>query len=305
MSISTPVSLIATGGTIACTTDAAGALVPTLSAEELCASAGLIPGNLPGEVTVRDTLHTDSSEMGLSDLDRLLVAVAAAVRQGPVVVTHGTDSMEETAMAVDRLIGGPVVLTGAQRPADDRSPDGPGNLREAVSAAATVTRPVIVMGGDVVPAYGARKVHTTADRAFAGPESGAVTALRPACLSREGAAPASLEGLRVDIVTAYQGADSTLVDAALSAGADGLVIAAFGSGNAGGLAPGIHRARQSGIPVVMCTRVPSGPVSPVYGGPGGGATLASLGVRSGGTLSPAQARTELLCQLAVSRQADR
>uniref|UniRef100_UPI000ABBAD0A asparaginase domain-containing protein n=1 Tax=Corynebacterium provencense TaxID=1737425 RepID=UPI000ABBAD0A len=140
MSISTPVSLIATGGTIACTTDAAGALVPTLSAEELCASAGLIPGNLPGEVTVRDTLHTDSSEMGLSDLDRLLVAVAAAVRQGPVVVTHGTDSMEETAMAVDRLIGGPVVITGPPNtaPANQRTDNWPnGSNRGPASTRST------------------------------------------------------------------------------------------------------------------------------------------------------------------------
>lgn len=295
MSFSSPVTLLATGGTVACTADATGALVPTRTAADLCADAGLDPT----EVTATDTLLLDSSEMDLADLDALLTAVADALRHGPVVVTHGTDSMEETAMAVDRLLGGPVVLTGAQRPADDPHPDGPANLRDAVTAARTTGTPVVAMGGVTVPAYGVRKVHTTADRAFAGPDR---PLPRPGALLPPGTAPAPLAGLRVDILPAYQGADSTLVDAALAAGADGLVVAGFGSGNAGGLTPGVRRAREAGVPVVMCTRVPAGPVDAVYGGAGGGATLAALGVRSAGTLSPAQARTELLCRLAVDRQ---
>ncbi|MGC3904110.1 asparaginase domain-containing protein [Corynebacterium variabile] len=292
MSAPSPVTLLATGGTIACTAGPDGALRPTCSAVDLCTDAGLTPD----DVAASDALHLDSSEMTLADLDGLLAAIHAV--GGPVVVTHGTDSMEETAMAVDRLLGGPVVLTGAQRPADDASPDGPANLRDAVTAAATVTGPVVVTGGATVPAYGVRKVHTTADRAFGGPDS---PVDRPAPLVSPGSAPAPLAGLRVDILTAYQGTDSTLVDAALTAGADGLVIAAFGSGNAGGLAPGIGRALDAGVPVVLCTRVAAGGVDAVYGGDGGGATLAAAGARSGGVLSPAQARMELLCQLAVQR----
>ena len=293
MSASFPVTLLATGGTIACTAGPDGTLRPTRTAADLCADAGLTPD----DVTATDALHLDSSEMTLADLDGLLAAVHAV--GGPVVATHGTDSMEETAMAVDRLLGGPVVLTGAQRPADHADPDGPANLRDAVSAAATATGPVVVTGGVTVPAYGVRKVHTTADRAFGGPDS---PVHRPGPLVSRGQAPVPLSGLRVDILTAYQGADSTLVDAALAAGADGLVIAAFGSGNAGGLAPGIGRALDAGVPVVLCTRVAAGGVDAVYGGDGGGATLAAAGARSGGVLSPAQARMELLCQLAVQRE---
>lgn len=294
------VTLLATGGTMSCTTDASGALVPSQTAEHLSQDAGLGPDR----IRPLDTLHLDSSEMSLSDLDRLLAAVHREVVQGHrVIVTHGTDSMEESAMAVDRLIDAPVVFTGAQRPADDPAPDGPGNLRFALETletprTPTTTRPTVVMGGAIIPAYGARKVHTTADRAFAAPGD----IHRPAPLLSPGTPPVPLAGLRVDIVTAYQGADSTLVDAALAAGADGLVIAAFGSGNAGGLAPGVRRALGAGIPVVICTRVPEGPVAALYGGPGGGATLAATGARSGHCLSPAQARMELLCQLAVSRR---
>jgi L-asparaginase len=287
-----PVTVLATGGTVACITGADGTRTPTRTVSDLLQDAAL-PATAVRDA--RDVLHLDSSTMTLDNLDSLLAEIAAAATQGPVVLTHGTDSMEETAMAVDRLIGGPVVLTGAQRPADDAAPDGPGNLRDALTAAGEVTAPVIAMGGARVPAYGARKVHTVADRAFDNPLPDAA----PAPLTTT---PPPLAGLRVDIVAAYQGGDATLVDAAVDAGAAGIVVAAFGSGNVGVLSPGVERALDRGIPVVICTRVPGGPVDLVYGGPGGGARLARRGVRSGGLLSPAQARMELLCELAVTRR---
>ena len=276
------ISVLGTGGTIACTADARGDLVPTRSITDLLQDAGVSPDT----VVPRDVLQLDSSSMSLSDLDSLLSSVHAAVQDGPVVVTHGTDSMEETAMAVDRLVGGP-------RPADDPSPDGPGNLRDAVAAASRVASPVVALGGGLVPAYGVRKVHTTADRAFS--SAGAV---RPGTLP---SAPAPLAGLRVDIIPASQGADSRLLDAAVDHGADGIVVEAFGSGNVGGLAPGVQRAVAAGVPVVVASRVPAGGVHLVYGGAGGGREMERSGVRSAGELSPAQARMELLCGLAVAR----
>lgn len=210
-------------------------------------------------------------------------------------------------MAVDRLLGGPVVLTGAQRPADDASPegpDGPRNLCDAVAAAATAESPVVALGGKVVPAYGVTKVHTTADEAF-----GSVGEPRPERLSLGAAlsaGPAPLAGLRVDVVPAYQGAEASLVDTAVAAGADGIVVAAFGSGNVGVLSDGVRRALDAGIPVVVASRVPAGGVQLVYGGAGGGRAIARAGVRSAGKLSVPQARMELLCELAVRRaQQDR
>lgn len=300
MSVSPHITLLATGGTIACTADSTRALHPTRNGIQLSHDAGLDLSH----ICVHDILQLDSSEMTLEDLDLLLNSIhdALGTHTGaltPIVVTHGTDSMEETAMAVDRLLGGPIILTGAQRPADDPDPDGPQNLRDAIDAASFVKSPAVVFGGDVVPAYGVRKIHTTADQAFSAP---AIPAERPASLQPHGTPPAPLSGLRVDILSAYQGADATLVDASLAAGSDGLVIEAFGSGNVGALAPGIRRALASRVPVVICSRVPNGPTSAVYGGTGGGATLATGGARVGGYLSPAQARMELLCQLAVSRQ---
>jgi L-asparaginase len=282
-------TVLATGGTISCTSDALGDLVPTRGIRTLLDDAGVPLSS----VTARDVLRLDSSTMGLADLDALLAEIHAAREYGPVVVTHGTDSMEETAMAVDRLIGGRVVLTGAQRPADDPSPDGPRNLRDAVAATSRSDAPSVVFGGRRTPAYGVRKIHTTADVAFNAPPIP-----RPAALA---SAPVPLDGLRVDVVAAYQGADPAAVGSALRAGADGIVIAAFGSGNVGVLADGVADALADGIPVVVASRVPAGGVQLVYGGAGGGRSLARAGIRSAGELTPPQARMELLCELAVKR----
>ncbi|MCJ7858620.1 asparaginase [Corynebacterium kalidii] len=282
-------TVLATGGTISCTSDADGDLVPTRGITALLDDAGLPPSS----VKARDVLRLDSSTMDLADLDGLLAEIHDARGTGPVVVTHGTDSMEETAMAVDRLVGGPVVLTGAQRPADDPAPDGPANLRDAVAAAQQVVSPSVVFGGRTLPAYGVRKVHTTADAAFDAPDLA-----RPTVLA---SSPVPLAGLRVDIVAAYQGADPDAVRSALDSGADGIVVAAFGSGNVGVLADGVTDALAAGIPVVVASRVPAGGVNLVYGGAGGGRSLARAGIRSAGQLTPPQARMELLCQLAVQR----
>lgn len=286
-------SVLATGGTISCAVDAHGDLVPTHTVARLLADADVPPGS----VTARDILQLDSSTMGLADLDALLAEIHTALQHGPVVVTHGTDSLEETAMAVDRLIGGAVVLTGAQRPADDPAPDGPANLRSAIQAAPTVTSPSVVFGGRTLPCYSVRKVHTTSDEAFDTPDTP-----RPDTLT---GSPVPLSGLRVDIIAAFQGADPGTIDAAVSDGADGIVVAAFGSGNVGALAAGVHRALGAGVPVTLTSRVAAGGVQLVYGGSGGGGSLARAGVRSGGVLSPAQARMELLCELAVQRAVTR
>ncbi|RRQ18395.1 asparaginase domain-containing protein, partial [Corynebacterium bovis] len=133
-STETRIAFLSTGGTVACTADAAGDLRPTLTARDLLRTAG---ADTDGAVTGRDVMTLDSSSLTLADIDALLAAVVAAHRDGAeaVVVTHGTDSLEETAMAVDRMVGVPVVLTAAQRPADDPDPDGPANIRAALAEA--------------------------------------------------------------------------------------------------------------------------------------------------------------------------
>lgn len=302
--------VLGTGGTISMAADERGDLVPALGTAGLLRSAGV-------EETVavgRDILHLDSSNLTLENIDSILAEVHRAATEGAtgVVVLHGTDTLEETATAASLLLaseGCPVVFTGAQRPSDDPHPDGPPNLRLAIDAAvsppdsAAGVRVMVAFGGQVMPAFGVSKIHTTADVAFA-PVPGDI----PPELTSEAqfpispvTPPAPLAGLRVGIVYSYAGADASLlpqVDAV-----DGLVIAGMGSGNISSqISEALQPFLDEGIPVLLCTRVPVGGVHLVYGGAGGGAQLGRRGIESAGELRPQAARVLLLARLALARQ---
>lgn len=132
------IAIICTGGTIACTADSTGALVPTVSGRQLVDAAR---NSLADDLSFRihDTLQLDSSSIGLPELDTLLNTIAeqaADPEVSAVVVTHGTDSMEESAFATALLVrGAPVVFTGAQRAFDHPDTDGPANLAGAINRA--------------------------------------------------------------------------------------------------------------------------------------------------------------------------
>jgi len=238
-----------------------------------------------------------------------------------VVVTHGTDTMEETALLVDLFHDDPrpVVFTGAQRAADQDGTDGPANLADAIAvAAATNARDlgvVVVFAGAVFAARGTRKTATTADAAFANPETGALGVVvngrlnlpdrpsRPARLTvPESVLPPDLP--RVDIVAVYPGADSVAVDALARAGARGIVLEATGAGNANpGLVTTVRELSEQGVVVVVSTRVHSGPVVALYGG-GGGVDLVSAGALLAGGFRPSQARILLIALLATGATHD-
>ncbi|MEJ6020505.1 asparaginase [Corynebacterium sp. H113] len=294
--------VITTGGTIACTTDKQGQLIPTISGEELLRpiaarfEAGVV------DIEVRELMNIDSSAVTFSDIDAIIEAVHDALDDPEVdgvVVTHGTDTMEESAMAVDVFHSDhrPVVFTGAQCAADHPEADGPGNLFEscviAIDASARGIGTLIVFGHAVLPVRGATKWHTTDALAFAtnAPEE----PLRPEALPVH-----PLADVRVDIVPAYAGADGSMVDAAITAGARGLVIEGLGAGNVPTqFAEAVARAVQADIPVVMCTRVPRGDVFAAYGGLGGGASLQQQGVISAGCVHAPQARVILAAAIAT------
>lgn len=284
------ISLLTTGGTIACTADATGALVPTVTGEELVSAA-----QLEG-VRVADLLRLDSSSISLSDLDGLLERVRKELLDDSVtgiVLTHGTDSLEETAMALAMVHDSdkPVVLTGAQRAFDHPDSDGTGNLRDAVEAARTSAGVLVAFGGRILPARGLRKVHTSNLDAFD----------NQAWNDRRRVVPvAELGGLDVPVLAASPGADGWVIDAAVERGADGLVIEALGSGNMStGFGEAAARALEAGVAVVVATRVPFGEVSLAYGGAGGGATLGELGALGAGELGAGQARIALASALAA------
>jgi L-asparaginase/Glu-tRNA(Gln) amidotransferase subunit D len=176
-------------------------------------------------------------------------AISDTLRARPdlagVVVTHGTDTMEETAYFLDLTVGDPrpVVVTGAMRPADGIGIDGPANLYNAVRVAAAGTArdrgTMIVMNDEIFAARDATKANAVRPNAFSAPYRGDLGVADPEGIvfHRKPDRPAVFdisavrELPRVDIVYSYSGAAGTEVDAFVAAGAKGLVVAATGCGS--------------------------------------------------------------------------
>lgn len=290
------VVVIATGGTIASTTDEHGARVPRLSGRELVERSKT---NHPAEVV--DSTSLDSSSMTLADIDELAAHAAHALADPAtvgVVITHGTDSMAETALALDLQLDteAPVVLTGAQLPADHAAADGPKNLRDAIAVAADPAsrgRGVLVQfNGRTLPARGVFKRHTQDLDTFANVSATPLPRPTPVGV-------VSLAEVKVAVVAAWPGSGAEEIDAVLNIHPDGIVVAALGAGNvSGAMGESLTRALRNGVPVVIATQVSLGQVAFDYGGAGGGNTLGRLGALPAGWLRPGQARLALAVALA-------
>jgi len=284
------VVVLATGGTIS-SRRANGAV--TAVDYVAAVTAGVELGD---DITLEphDVLRVGSYRMSFADLRTLAEEVARRLDRADVdgvVITHGTDALEETAILLDLIhtAAKPVVLTGAQRAADIADTDGPRNLRDAIMVAADPAARghgvMVVFGGTVHAARGVRKSHTVDLAAFTSPAGviGDVYTGSPR-LHRIPARPVPLalpdarfDEIRVDIVAAYPGGDDLLLRAAVSAGARGIVLAAMGIGNAPpGVADTVAEITRTGVVIALSTRVAAGPVLPVYGD-GGGADLVAAG----------------------------
>ncbi|KXO89502.1 asparaginase [Tsukamurella pseudospumae] len=297
------VIVLATGGTIASRHDDSGAAVAADSGADLLGSAGEVAGVT---VTVRDVVRADSSALTLEQLDAIRAAVGEALSSpdvAGVVVTHGTDTMEETSLLVDLAHADPrpVVFTGAQHPADSPNADGPANLAGAIAVAADPAYRglgvLLSFAGEVQTVRGLAKVSTTAPQPFSGGLP--VAELAGSAPHRLLARNAPIADVRVDVVASYPGADGVLVDAAVAADARGIVLVGTGSGNTTvALADAVRRAIDAGVVVVVSTRIVAGPVDAAYGGGGGAADLVAAGAILSRRLRPGQARIVLLALLA-------
>jgi len=313
--VQAPVVVISTGGTIAMRTDpASGKLVPAVSGEEL---VDLLAWPDAPPLELDDFAHVPSFDMH----GELALALGRRVaehgrREGiaGVVVTHGTDTMEESVYLVDRLLDAdlPVVLTGAQRGADQPDSDGPRNFRDAIRAAAAAEArgrgAMIAFAGELHAAREARKVHTNGLRAFASPGYGPIGHVdgervvfgrhpdrRPPL-----AAPAALAA--VDLIRLHAGSDARFLLASVESGARAIVLEATGRGNANDqVVAGVRDVVAAGVVVAVCSRCVEGRVEPVYG-KGGGRDLADAGALFAGDLAGPKAR--VLLQLALGAGLD-
>jgi L-asparaginase len=283
------VAVVTTGGTIASVADGSGVLRPTRTGAQLLAEAG------GSDVEVIDVMAKDSSQLTAADWDRIASAISAAVDDGVdgVVVTHGTDTLEETALWLELTYGGaaPVVLTGAAKSADAPDADGPTNLRDAVALAGSADAQglgvLICFGGAVLAPLGTQKVA----EGFNGPE---VTGRKDRPFLGTASA---LSAPRVDVVACYLGADAVALDACVAAGARGVVLEAVGGGNAGdAIVAAVRHHCAAGVTVAVSTRVPFGGVSTAYGP---GRELADAGALAVPRLGAAQARVLLMAALAT------
>ncbi|MDP3967836.1 MAG: asparaginase [Nocardioides sp.] len=307
------VKVLTTGGTIATRTGADGDAIARASGEELLDGV-TVPGV---NVEVENVMRIGSFRMTLDRLGELAKRVIATLVEpevAGVVVTHGTDTLEETAMFLDLFVerGRPVVLTGAQRAADSLSSDGSRNLRDAIIVAATTALAgrgvLITFDGSVFPARGTHKLDSIAATAFGSASTGQIgwvhadafraaqPASMPPALPIEAFNPSRA---RVDIVPCYPDADGTALVALVDAGARGLVLEGLGSGNANPeLCDAVAEATSQGIVVVTASRVQGGPVFPIYAD-GGGADLVKAGAVPMRSIRPSHARILLASLLGV------
>ncbi|HEX6373221.1 MAG TPA: asparaginase [Longimicrobium sp.] len=307
------VLLLATGGTISMQVDAAqGGAVPSLSGRQILDA---LPGvERIARVEVREFGRYPGPHMTIARMWELRAAILEALAGdfAGVVVTHGTDTLEETSYLLDRSIPSekPVVMTGAMRNATELSWDGPANLMAAIEVAvARESRgrgTMVVMDEEIVQGAEVVKTHTEAAGTFRSPNWGplGVTDRGEALFYRESRRKPPLTphapALPVDLVKIVAGADSRLLEASLDTGARGIVLEALGRGNVPpDVVPGMRRWADAGRPMVITSRSLRGRVLDTYAYPGGGHMLREMGAIFADHMTGQQARIELMLAIGV------
>lgn len=313
------VAVVSTGGTIAMKTDKSGFAVPTLGAKELIES---LP-NISGQIDVRDISFRNipSAHMTYDDLLELRSMIINLKTEGfdGVVITHGTDTMEETAYFFDLTIdsGMAIVLTGAQRNPSSISSDVQLNLMDSILVAAddmtAEMGAVIVFSSEIIPAREATKFHRSRVDTFKSLEFGPIGAVnnnrvlwfrKPIIKNNYG-----IGDIRstVDIIPCYLGSDSRMIENSIDFGVDGIILQSLGAGHMPrATLSGVKKAIDKGIPTILTSRVPLGRLlTDTYGFEGSERYLRNMGVIFGEDLSAIKARIKLLVLLSFGYDFDK
>lgn len=308
------VLVVSLGGTITMSGGKEG-VVPTLSADDLVAA---VPGLK--EVAALDAqtfLKVPGAHLGLGDIVRLASHIAARPDADGIVVIQGTDTMEETAFALDMLVGParPVVVTGAMRNPTLPGADGPANLLAAVRVAGCLAMrgmgATVVMNDEIHAARYVQKSHATNPSAFAsepfGPigfisENAVVGIARPVALPPFGDLRAIARAPRVAHLVSGIGDDGGALVAALEQGYDAVVLEATGGGHVGPSVAEAVSAVSARKPVLVSTRTRRGAtLTGTYGFVGGEIDLRNRGAIFSGILDPVKARIALSLFLAQGK----
>jgi len=302
--------VLATGGSIAGTAGDQGETVRYVSAQrgvDELLSGLAVPVGLKMEA--RQLVQVDSKDMSFAIWRQLALSIAQALKHPDVkgiVITHGTDTLEETAYFLHHVLQAhkPVVLTAAMRPATALGADGPVNLVDAMTLAGIdgAHGVMCVMNGRIFGAEDIRKSHTYRLDAFAAGEAGALGALEAGQVRQWRAWPEAThkavqpedlpedEGQWpwVEVVFSCVGTTGAAVDALVKQGVRGIVVAATGNGTVHeGLLPSLKKAQQQGVLVVRAARVGDGVI--LGDDPDGIARAANV--------SPVKARVQLILEL--------
>lgn len=311
------IAILATGGTIAGSADDAGSAARyragAVPIDQLLAASKLGLERI-ANVRAEQVAQIDSKDLTFDVWEKLVARIRHWIdveRVDGVVITHGTDTLEETAMLLHltQQTDTPIVMTAAMRPSTSLSADGPLNLLNAVRLAANPAargRGVLVaLNQRVHAARDVQKGHTYAVEAFASPDMGPLgfvldtqvqfqRAARPVAASDVLPMPSAGQWPWVEVVASYAQPDARMIDALVDAGVKGLVIAATGAGSIHtNLEAALNRASRQGVFVLRSTRTGAGVVP---------AQADGRGWASSGSLNPYKARV-LLTLLLVSGRA--
>ncbi|MGL4570945.1 MAG: asparaginase [Clostridium sp.] len=313
------VAVVFNGGTISMKVDdRIKAAVPSLSGEQIMAMVTGIEEY--AEVINYNFSSLPSPHMTpkiMLELSNFIQELADREDISGIVITHGTDTLEETAYFLDLTVKTkkPVVVTGAMRSSSELGYDGPFNLATSICTAISDKsrgRGVIVcFNGELNDAREVTKANSMALSAFRTPNFGPVGIVdnNQVIFYRKGQKGGKFEPKSMDkdvaLIKCVAGMDSSYIDFVIDNGIQGIVLEAMGRGNIPPtMVPGVKRAIENNIPIVMVSRCFEGRVYESYGYEGGGKHLMDLGVIFGDNMPGQKARIQLLVAINADKNTD-